>query len=72
MIMNRRLFINASGRWVMLSGLLILTGFLGWRNKIALPSTCPDNRYCLDCKSARDCMLTKHQRFLAYEKEKRN
>lgn len=61
--MNRKEFFIQSGRWVILSGIGIVTTILALDQKIVLAEDCKESSPCKYCGKNKDCNLpkAKHQ-----------
>jgi len=54
--MNRKEFLVTAGRYVLLSGLLLVSGIL-IKDRHAHPDKCLENPFCKDCGDLDDCSL---------------
>lgn len=55
--MNRKDFFKYTGRWVILSGLGLVSGYLAYNKKIVTPENCSVAPQCKNCGSFNQCLL---------------
>jgi len=55
--MNRKDFFKHGGRWVILSGIGILSTFLALNQKIVTPGNCSVAPQCKNCGKLSQCIL---------------
>lgn len=55
--MNRKDFFKQGGRWVILSGIGLLSAFLAYNQKIENPENCIDAPQCKNCRKLAQCKL---------------
>ncbi len=55
--MNRRIFIERTGRGILLGALAIVSGILVSRRQVSLDTKCSANFQCRNCGKLSDCQL---------------
>ena len=70
--MNRKEFIHASVRWMMLGIILVFTGLLAYRRHIGPGTGCPAHQLCKNCSRSGSCTLPEYKKYLKDEKEKKS
>ena len=55
--MNRRKFIQSFFRYSILGGILVLTGFILFKRRVTLESSCTENFACKTCKKYNKCEI---------------
>ncbi len=70
--MNRKEFIQASVRYLMLCTILAFTGLLAYRRRIAPGTGCPSRQNCSNCRRSDSCSLPGYKKYLEDEKEKKS
>jgi len=70
--MNRKEFIEASVRWLMLGTILVFTGLLAYRKRIGPGTGCPVRQSCSNCRESGSCTLPEYKNYLEDEKEKKS
>jgi len=69
--MKRRNFIDRSGRWILLGGLLGTSGFLAWRRQFGDPNNCFSNPFCKSCNLFASCDVVAELKIKSNEKQQR-
>jgi hypothetical protein len=57
--MDRKEFFKESGRWIILSGIGLVTTLLALDHKIVRAEDCPETSQCRNCRKLRECNLPK-------------
>jgi len=57
--MNRKEFFRQSGRWIILSGIGLVTTILALEHKIVMAEECQESSSCKYCGKNKECNLPK-------------